>query len=92
VFENIFSNIYKYADKEKPITMRAVCENNQICVVAENYISDQSDRAESNRIGIKTINKLCELMGAKFEYGVRSAGDGSVFFTKLTLNAEEEKK
>jgi hypothetical protein len=72
--------------------MRAVCENNQICVVAENYISDQSDRAESNRIGIKTINKLCELMGAKFEYGVRSEGDGSVFFTKLTLNAEEEKK
>ena len=87
IFENLFSNVYKYADREKPINMSVTQEGETIYAVIENYVAEQAGDAESNRIGIKTINKLCEIMDMKFEYGVRAADCGDVFFAKLVIPA-----
>lgn len=86
VFENLFSNIYKYADSSKPITLRAVSEGGEIIIEAENYISDTKDEAESNCIGLRTVKKLCELTGARFEYCELDGEGGRIFRTVLQID------
>ena len=68
VVDNIFSNIYKYADIEKDITIKIFSEGDYLLISVSNYISKNADEAESNGVGLKTCKKLCEAIGARFEY------------------------
>lgn len=66
VFDNLFSNVGKYADPGRPVTVKAVAEGEDLYVTITNYIADQAGRVESNRIGLQTCDKLISAMGGEF--------------------------
>ena len=80
IIDNIFSNIGKYADSGKPISVDISIESREGCETGsnksesrllvlsfENCVSE-SPAAESNRIGLKTCERLAEAIGLKFGY------------------------
>ena len=66
IFDNVFSNIYKYADKSRPVSITLLKKEGKIVIGFENYTSLNSNKAESNGIGLKTCKKLGEYIGAEF--------------------------
>ncbi|MEG2627205.1 MAG: sensor histidine kinase [Anaerovoracaceae bacterium] len=67
VFDNVFSNIIKYADKQNPISVILEMDNNKIRIKISNKKSKGADKVESTRIGIKTCQKICNDLKGKFE-------------------------
>lgn len=62
-FDNIFSNLRKYADPKIPIVITEKEQQNQICVMIENYKSKQPLKTASQKIGLMTIQTLVEQNG-----------------------------
>lgn len=81
IIDNMFSNLYKYSDKSKPIKIELSVEACQIIVNISNSIRRDGERVESNGIGLKTCKKLAELTGAGFDF----CDDGNEYSVKLTL-------
>lgn len=69
VFDNVFSNIRKYADIEKPVTVSAKAEKGNLHVRVANYISPTRSKADSTKIGLQTCDMITEHMGGSFEVG-----------------------
>ena len=84
IFDNAFSNLYKYADKEKPIKISISAEACEIIVEISNHIRRDGERVESNGIGLRTCKKLAEQLNAGFEFG----GNDNTYFVKLTLHSK----
>jgi signal transduction histidine kinase len=66
IIDNVFSNIYKYADQKKTVKIEASADACQIKLAFSNSIASERELVESNGIGLKTCKKLAELIGAKF--------------------------
>ena len=84
IFDNAFSNLYKYADKENPIKISISAGACNVIIEISNHIRRDGERVESNGIGLRTCKKLAEQIGAGFEFG----GDGVTYSVKLTLPCE----
>lgn len=90
IVDNIFSNITKYADSEEFVTVsieRTSAENNddeqKLVITVINKIAE-SPSAESNRIGLKTCERLAEAIGLGFS--AEKMGDR--FTVKLSFPAK----
>ena len=81
ILDNIFSNLYKYSDKSYPVIIEVTQTDSEMCVRVSNRIATLVDKVESNKIGLKTCEKLAEYLGAKFEH---SQSDDT-FVAALTL-------
>ena len=81
IFDNEFSNLYKYADKKMPIKIEISADPCNIIIKFINHIRKDGEKVESNGIGLKTCLKLAEMMNAKFEYGA----DGESYIVSLSL-------
>lgn len=81
IFDNIFSNFYKYAKKSEPISIKMSRIGDVIVIEFRNKILEDTSGAESNRIGLRTCSRLAEFILESFEY---SAADGE-FFTRMVL-------
>ena len=68
LFDNVFSNIMKYGDRNYHVRISAGMENGQIVVRLLNGILSRSRKVESNKIGLKTCEKICIDMGGNFNY------------------------
>ena len=66
IFDNLFSNVRKYADPAYPITISQKMDRDELIVTISNHIKLSSPRVESNRIGLQTCHKLVEAMGGEF--------------------------
>lgn len=66
VFDNLFSNIMKYANPEYPVEIKGNFLSGKIKLIFQNHISDQAKLVESTKIGVKTCKKICEDHGASF--------------------------
>ena len=66
IFDNLFSNVRKYADPARPVAIHAQMLGSDLAVTIENYIHPAQPRVESNRIGLQTCHKLLEAMGGEF--------------------------
>jgi signal transduction histidine kinase len=84
VIDNIFSNIGKYADKGRQVTIRAEERCGKVILCFENYIRTDKSLPESNRIGLKTCSKIMEQMGGEIE--IDECLDR--FSVKITLAAQ----
>ena len=60
VFDNIFSNITKYADKMMPIKVKYYIQNQLVTIYVENKINDKLKALSSTGIGLKTCKKIIE--------------------------------
>ena len=66
VFDNLFSNVSKYADPAQPVAILMKPEREDLHISITNHIALQSNRRESNRIGLQTCHKLVAAMGGEF--------------------------
>lgn len=78
IFDNVFSNIYKYADVNETVSINVRWQACRIILEFTNKKSSDNHNVESNGIGLKTCKKLAEILGVEFvcqdiddEYTVR---------------------
>lgn len=81
IVDNIFSNLYKYADKAHPVSLEIQRIGDVIVFEFKNRILEDTSGAESNRIGLKTCSRLASFITESFEYYAR---DG-IYTTRLAL-------
>ncbi|ADL52851.1 sensor histidine kinase [Clostridium cellulovorans] len=81
VFDNIFSNISKYADNSKAVKVNYYVENRKLFVTIENKINNLKPVA-STGIGLKTCKKIIETHNGKID----ARKTGNIFGVKITLN------
>ena len=66
VFDNLFSNVRKYADPAHPVIITQHIDRDELLVTISNHINSTHPRVESNRIGLQTCHKLVAAMGGEF--------------------------
>ena len=66
VFDNLFSNLRKYADPARPVAIRVTGSRAALTVSIVNFIRSGGSQVESNKIGLKTCEKLLSAMGGGF--------------------------
>ncbi len=86
IFDNIFSNLSKYADKEYPITFLGTLDGENLYLQITNKIKE-NDRAESSGIGIRTCERIADAMKIGFSY---ETSDG-LYITHLSFPYTEKK-
>ncbi len=66
VFDNIYSNLLKYADREQPVSF--TCRNSQdhILLIISNRIAPAREKKESTNIGLNTCRRIIEYHGGTF--------------------------
>lgn len=85
ILDNVFSNVRKYADIEKPVTITAKgTEGSKIVFECRNTVRTDTFKAESNKIGLKTCARLAEKIAERFEYGI----EGEYFAARLYMHIE----
>lgn len=84
IFENLCSNIMKYADKSHPVSIISEVGGGKVSLIIKNLIL-RGHFAESNGIGLKTCHKLAERIGAQ----LMTKEDGEFFTATLILDTEE---
>ncbi|MDO5518620.1 MAG: HAMP domain-containing sensor histidine kinase [Clostridium sp.] len=65
VFDNVFSNISKYADSSQPVKIRYYIEHDNLIITIQNKISKKSKAVSSTGIGLKTCAKIIEMHKGK---------------------------
>jgi len=88
LFDNMFSNITKYAEKQAPVRISAVLneQTQEIVIHMINEVLTESRKVESNKIGLKTCEKICKDMGGDFSY----QDEGQIFTVRFTIPVYEE--
>ena len=66
IVENVFSNVMKYADKEKDITVYVNAETDELQIKVVNYSTPNPDEAQKNGIGLRSCMKLANAMDVRF--------------------------
>ena len=66
IVENLFSNIIKYADKEKPVTIYVDSDIDEMTIKVSNFIASTHDEAQKNGIGLRSCMKLANAMDIRF--------------------------
>ena len=83
VVDNLFSNIHKYADMAREISVVASASGDKLVCSVKNYVSENASAKESNRIGLKTCEKICESLNIDFEYQLSGDACDRVFAVLL---------
>ena len=85
VFDNIFSNIKKYADKKQVIDIWVTMEKESLIIVLENVIDECLDVSESTHIGVKICRKVMETLGGQYENEEITKENHRIYRSKITL-------
>ena len=85
VVDNIFSNLYKYADIEKEISVIGRREGDLAVFEFKNYVAENKG-AESSKVGLKTCKRLASYIMNSFDWGEE---DG-IFTLTLSLKLYDE--
>ena len=88
IIDNVFSNIAKYADKEREVTVTAEAQGECFTLTFENAIRKDKAIPESNRIGLKTCSKIIENMGG--ELVIEETEDRFSIKVKLGTEAQND--
>lgn len=85
IIDNIFSNIYKYADIEREVVVTGSREGDFAIFEFSNTVL-KSSKAESSKVGLKTCKRLSEYILNGFEYGT----EGDIFTLRFSLKLYEQ--
>jgi signal transduction histidine kinase len=81
VLDNLVSNAKKYADKAKPISVRAELSEGSLRIAMSNAVAKAMNRVESTKIGLRTCEKIMSSMQGSFS----SELNGETFTAYLSL-------
>lgn len=80
-FDNLYSNLLKYADPAQPIEISYGRKDGQVRLTLLNHISPQRDKRESTNIGLNTCRRILQHHGGSFE----TKEDVGIFQVDLAL-------
>lgn len=86
IFDNLYSNVCKYADDTRPVNILIEGQDGILKTYVSNYVKTQINRVESNRIGLKTCEKLVSAMGGQFKQN----REGDMFSVEVALPLIQE--
>lgn len=66
IFDNLTSNILKYADREAPVSIQSISSKYSVGIVVKNRKKIPDGKSESNKIGLQNVQKMMEKMGGRF--------------------------
>ena len=66
-FDNVYSNLLKYADPDRHISISLRRIGEEASITVTNAVSPQRDRRESTNIGLNTCRRVFRLHGGGFE-------------------------
>ena len=81
IVENIFSNVMKYADPEKTVSIFVGANVDEMEIRVSNFIRSNPDEAQKNGIGMRSCMKLANAMDIIFA----SYEEDGVFTTKMAV-------
>lgn len=81
VFDNIVSNIRKYADRDEPVHVKMGMCGQVYFVEICNGLAPKTPHAESSGIGLSSCRKVMERHGGSFENGIRE----NMYFSRLNM-------
>lgn len=83
VFDNIYSNITKYSDKEKPVKIHIKndAEIQEIQITVIDYIAVGKAKQKSTGIGLKSCDKIMKALGGSFAF----EHDKNIFITTIVI-------
>ena len=85
VVDNLVSNIRKYADPASPVVLSAERRGPELSVVFSNTVRRGGSHVESSKIGVRTCEKLMQIMGGRFTV----TNDGEHYAAEFTLPVED---
>ena len=88
IVENIFSNIMKYADKEKPVTVFVGSETDEMTIKVYNYVGKNPDMAQKNGIGLRSCMKLANAMDIRFSSEEEDGIFASLMYVPIIPNID----
>lgn len=83
VMNNLVSNVKKYADPARQVTIYSEFNGSRLFLCVSNYIPADTPRTESTKIGLASCRKIMETMGGAFH----TASDDGHFSAELILPA-----
>lgn len=84
LFNNLFSNVAKYANPNGPVNVIGKIKGNDLIISISNDIRNDSVLVESTNIGLKTCQKIVEQMNGTFE----TQKDQSHFEVRIIFSIE----
>ena len=66
IFDNLFSNMMKYASEKFPIEVKGSLIQNKVKLVFQNHIREEAKKVESTKIGVKTCQRLVQDLHGSF--------------------------
>lgn len=60
---NLFSNILKYGQKDRPVLIKTAVEKGNVEFMFLNWKREDCSQVESNKIGLKSVQKMAKLQG-----------------------------
>ncbi|WP_250278144.1 sensor histidine kinase [[Clostridium] colinum] len=82
IFDNIASNIEKYADPKKDVNLTIIHKNQKLIIIQENSINLNIDNRESHKIGLNNIKNIV----ANYNGQVNINKKNNIFKIEITLN------
>jgi len=86
LFDNLFSNIMKYASRDYPIVITAEVIEKQIKIILKNHVTEDAGKVESTKIGVKTCKKIVGDLGGTF----RALEEDGVYKTIILFNIKDK--
>ena len=89
IIENLFSNISKYAEMSAPVSIALKTEigangQEELKLLFTNTVRRDSEKTESNRIGLKTCRKIAGMIGVGFSFDE----DHRIFTARVSVPAK----
>lgn len=81
IFDNLASNVQKYADETKPVALQVSDKEGSVCIQQSNTCKILTVPLESTKIGIDSIRKIASYYGGMVDTNLR----GDIFTISITL-------
>ena len=80
-FDNLYSNLVKYADPLQPIIISYQRQDGQFNLLLSNAVSGRRDRKESTNIGLNTCSRILHMHNGSFE----KTEENNIFTVSINL-------
>lgn len=67
IFDNLISNVKKYADPKFPVKLSVFLENNQLFIQQENAVRKPDGQMEGFQIGLRSIRRIVQNYGGRVD-------------------------
>lgn len=81
IFDNLASNVRKYAEPKEPVLLEVWCAQDDLVIVQKNRRGEVAADVESSKIGLESIRKIAEL----YNGSVKVQEDGQEFWIEIWL-------